>query len=275
MGLLGLGIASLFSSIIGRLVAGYYFWRDDRAETAALDKVVLFGHNHNPLILIIWPNAKKFGLVGFGAFLITRANLFVASSFLGLAAAASYGLTFQIMATISGIAGVLLNISLPKMNADQVRGNKEGLLYSFGKSLVVALFIFIACAVCLILFGSNLLGMIASHTQLLSKGILTMFSIIMLLELNHSICAACITTYNEVPFVHAALLSGAGIVILSILLLKVCHFGVLGLVLSQGLVQIFYNNWKWPMEVTKRLDSTYPSILTAGLKGFWKLEHGK
>lgn len=272
MGLFGLGVASLLSSAIGRFLAGKYFWRDKSVGTTMLAKIKASGHN--PLISIIWPNASRFGLVGLGGFLITRANVLIASSFLGLAEAASYGLTFQILLAISGLAGVILNLNMPRLSGDQVRGYQERIICNFGKSLAAAWLIFIACVVFLILFGSGMLEMIASRTHLLSESLVVVFSIVMFLELNHSLCAVYLTTYNEILFVRAALVSGVCIVVASILFVTVWHFGVWGLVLSQGVVQVTYNNWRWPEEVAKRMGHSFTYVVISGFKGLWNVRNG-
>jgi hypothetical protein len=70
--------------------------------------------------------------------------------------------------------------------------------------------------------------------------------------------------------VRAALLSGFGIVIVSITLVTVLHFGVWGLVLSQGIVQLAYNNWKWPIDAAKRMQHSFAYIMTNGFKALWQ-----
>lgn len=272
LGLLGLGIASLLSSAIGRLLAGKFFWDEKITEKAGLDKVQL--SDHNPLVAIIWPNARKLGWVSIGGFLVTRANVFIASSFLGLAEVASYGLTFQILLTVSGVAGVMLNLNMPRLSGDQVKGRQERLLESFGKSLASAWLVFIICATFLILFGSEMLEIIGSRTNIFNTNLMVVFAVVMFLEMNHSLCAVYLTTYNEIPFVRAALASGLGIVIISVLLVTVWHFGVWGLVLSQGVVQVAYNNWRWPTAVAKKMNQSFGYVVANGFQGLWSARNG-
>jgi len=267
-GLFGIAIASLISSLIGRFLASRLFWSGAGVEMAKMAKGKVSA-DHS-LLSILWPNASRLGWVSLGGFLITRANILIASSFLGLQDVASYGLTFQILLTISGVANVILNLNMPRLSGDQIRGRQDRVLESFGKSLASAWLIFIIASVFFIVFGGEMLQVIGSRTHLLSTSLMVVFAVVMFLEMNHSLCAAYLTTHNEIPFVRAALLSGFGIVIVSITLVTVLHFGVWGLVLSQGMVQLAYNNWKWPIDAAKRMQHSFAYIMTNGFKALWQ-----
>ena len=272
LGLVGVGIASLISSVIGRILARRLFWHGGGAETAALKSAKTT--EHNSLISILWPNAKKLGLVFLGSFLITRANVLIASSFLGLAEAANYGLTFQIIVTFTTLSAVVFNLNMPHLSGDQVRGRHEKILEKFGRSLAAGWLVYMVGAAILFLFGSTLLALIGSRTHLLETNLLSLLAVIMFLEMNHSLCSGYLTTFNEIPFVRAALASGIGIVTVSVLTVSVFHFGVWGLVLSQGVIQLAYNNWKWPMEAARRMSHSFAYVVTSGFKGLWRARHG-
>lgn len=267
-GLIGIAIASLLSSLIGRFLASRLFWSGAGVEMVKLAEGKRAA-DHS-LLSILWPNASRLGWVSLGGFLITRANILIASSFLGLQEVASYGLTFQILLTISGIANVVLSLNMPRLSGDQIRGRQDRVLENFGKSLASAWLIFIIASVLLIVFGDEMLQVVGSRTSLLSTDLMMVFTVVMFLEMNHSLCAAYLTTHNEIPFVRAALLSGFGIVIVSITLVTVLHFGVWGLVLSQGIVQLAYNNWKWPIDAAKRMQHSFAYIITNGFKALWQ-----
>lgn len=272
LGLIGLGIASLLSSVISRLLAGRFFWHEEITRSAELSKVRVSGQN--PLMAIIWPNANKLGWVYLGAFLITRANVLIATSFLGLVEVASYGLTFQVLATFAGLATVVLNLKMPRINSHQMNGAHSEIMKDFGLSLVAALLVFGVCVLVLLVFGSEMLAMVGSKTHLLEMNLLVLLSLVMFLEVNHSVCASYLTTFNEVPFVKAALWSGVGIVILSMLAVSVFHLGILGMILAQGVVQLAYNNWKWPREAANKMGCTFFSIISVGFKGLRRVSHG-
>jgi len=91
---------------------------------------------------------------------------------------------------------------------------------------------------------------------------LAILGLVILLELNHSIAGNYLTTINVIPFVRAALWSGLSIALISILLVKV--MGVWALIVGQGVVQLAYNNWKWPIMSIKSLGGCYTKIILGG-----------
>ena len=79
----------------------------------------------------------------------------------------------------------------------------------------------------------------------MNREVLLMMAAIWLLETNHSACAGAIATGNTIPFLNAAVFSGLGICIFS-LMAGWMGLGVWAIMLAQGIVQLAYNNWKWP-----------------------------
>jgi hypothetical protein len=46
------------------------------------------------------------------------------------------------------------------------------------------------------------------------------------------------------------------------MILKFTNFGLLGMILVQGVVQLCYNNWKWPMVVCKELETSFRGFVS-------------
>jgi hypothetical protein len=82
--------------------------------------------------------------------------------------------------------------------------------------------------------------------------------------MNHSIAGIYLSTTNKIPFLSASIFSGSAIFISSIL--AVPHMGLAGLVMAQGLVQMAYNNWKWPLAAIEHIGLSKRLILMLGLK---------
>ena len=76
--------------------------------------------------------------------------------------------------------------------------------------------------------------------------------------------ATLITTRNEVPYLKAALISGFFIALFSLTSLYYTDWGICGVVALTGLVQISYNNWKWPLMVSQELEKSYPQLVKIG-----------
>lgn len=264
-GLLGLGVSSMLSAIVGRMAAMWFFASDPMSKAASQvgPETGLPG-----LLGTLWHNASRMGAVQVGAFLIQRGNVLFASSFLGLEAAATYGMTVTVLMAVSGIAAVACQVQVPHLSALQIRHDRPQLASIYGEILVISGSIFLMGLITLSLFGNQLLGIIGSKVELLAAPLMLFYGFILLLEMNHSIAATYLTTTNQVPFVPAALLSGIAVFCLSFLLIK--PFGLLGLIIAQGLSQLAYNNWKWPLEVRRHLEISYPALLGLGLRRLFK-----
>lgn len=260
-GLPGLGAASLISAVVGRWASVRYYFVDARPE--ARQAHINRPSQGSPLLLkTLWHNSWRLGVVHLGAFLIQRSSILIASSLLGLAASASYGMTITILMALLSVATVIANVQMPHLNALQVSGSRQELRSIYGEILILAWGVFVAGLIFLATLGDGLLKAIASNTPLLSGPELLFLGAIVLLELNHSLAAAYITTKNEVPFLKAAVYSGLSIAGLSVVL--VSEWGVWGLIFAQGVVQLAYNNWKWPMEALKDLGGGWLDILRCG-----------
>ena len=71
-----------------------------------------------------------------------------------------------------------------------------------------------------------------------------MLALIRFLELHHSLYAGLVLSENQNPFLKTAVITGAAIVASSLVLTPV--YGVWGMLLSAGVVQLCYANW-WPV----------------------------
>lgn len=260
-GLLGLGFANLVSAFVGRALAWNFMYSRKSLEMFEIKNIA----PRNYMVKLLWHNSYRMGIVQLGAFLIQRSSLLLASSFLGLSVAASYGMTMTVLLTITAVGMVIMQVSIPKISALQ-SGNTHGeeLVSKYGEILLISWFFYIASAILLIFFAPLFLSIISSKTQLLDTSLLVFSCVIFALELNHTIAATYLTTTNRVPFVIPAILSGVGIVLLGLAFVQ--WLGVVGLLLSQFIVQLAYNNWKWPLEVQKLLDKSLAYTLQAGWK---------
>jgi len=259
-GLPGLGVASLVSAIVGRWASMRYYFVETKPEARQAHQM-RDGQGHK-LLKTLWHNSWRLGSVHLGAFLIQRSSVLIASSFLGLEASASYGMTITVLMALMSVSTVIANVQLPHMNALQIAGNRTVLRSIFGEIVITAWAIFIAGLAFLIAFGDTLLQHIDSKTPLLPTHELIILGAIILLELNHSIAASYITTKNEIPFLKSAIYSGLFITGLSLAL--VSTWGIWGLILTQGTIQLAYNNWKWPKEALSHLGGDLPGLLRLG-----------
>lgn len=264
-GLLGLGVSNLVAALLYRLVTRRLFLRRDRPETVFILRRP--GSASPGLTTLLWKSAWRLGVVQLGAFLILRANLFIASVHFDLRTVAAYGLTLQLAGLLTTLATMLTSLLVPRMSALQAQGRTEELRTVFSSALLGAVLFYLAGAGAILAFGPPLLRSLGSHTTLLAPPLLSLLLLVLFLELIHSVSATYLTTLNTVPFVNAALLSGAAIVLLGVALTAYSALGLASLVLSQGIVQLAYNNWKWPREAARHLRLGLLDVLRLGAAG--------
>lgn len=261
-GLLGLGIASLISATVGRISAHYYFTLDPLIARSAEE--IGSAESRKEILHTLWYNAGRLGVVQIGAFLIQRGNVLIAASFVGLAASGSYGITVTVLMALSGMASVVCQLQLPHLAALQAAHNRKAAAAVLGETYLMSWLFFLAGLAVVVIAGNELLTAIGSKNHLLSKPLCLMLGLILLLEMTHSIAASYLTTLNHVPFVGAALLSGIGVSLMTLVLIK--PFGIAGLIAAQGMVQLIYNNWKWPLEAVRHVELNLSKILVLGAR---------
>jgi O-antigen/teichoic acid export membrane protein len=247
-GLQGLSVAYLISGLAMRILAKHYF----NKLTSGGIKSIITSIRTKEILKIIWPNAKKSGIVTIGSWLITRSTTLLCSSFLGLEQTARFGLSLQVITFVITFSTLLYNSYIPELAYLEVHRDTHRYNLILSRGIVIQWTIGIVGLAGVVICGNWALGLLKSNSTLLSTNILLLLSIVLFLEHNHSTFATTITLSNYVPFVKASLLSGFSIVTLGYLVLRYTTLGLLGLIIVQGLVQLSYNNWYWPYLVLKK-----------------------
>jgi O-antigen/teichoic acid export membrane protein len=258
-GLVAVSIGNLLGSLVNRATSFYHFY-----DKSIREKLKNTNAKEINLLPILWSNAYKIGLVSMGAFLITKGNTLIASKYLDLEVVAQYGLTLQVTMILSTVSSIFFRTHLPKFNNYRMIDNLEGVKRDYSKSIFAMNFIYIFGASIILILGNTILNFVGSNTNLLSNAYTALILVIIYLETNHSNCATLITTKNEVPFVKSSLLSGVGVLIFGLMAVRYFKLGILGLLLAQGIVQLAYNNWKWPKEVLVDMHTNYFEIQKIG-----------
>lgn len=244
IGLLGVCIANLLSPFLGRAMAHYYFYDKDTKEQ--LSGVKVEQKEEKEIFDAIWYNAKKTGINFIGTYCTRQFGMFISGLFLSAQVIASYGLMMQLVSILSTISSTMLNTYLPKIISFRISGDRENTIKTFSFTIVVYQLLFIIGAITIVLLGPWALCLIRSNASLPAMSILLLFIIINFLEEHHSNFAIFITTGNIIPFVPAALISGVLICLGDYLMLMFTDLGLFGIVFVQGIIQLAYNNWRWP-----------------------------
>ncbi len=196
------------------------------------------------LLAVLWPNAWRSAAVGLGAFMILQANTLICSAFLDLRTTASYGLSLQAITLLVGLSSIWVIAKMPAIYHLRAQGSLGQIARIFRSRISLALVTFFVGALVLLSLGQNLLLHLHAQTLLLPRALLALLLIVQLLEMHHGLYGELVYSENVNPFVRPALISGASIVILSLFLTP--RFGLWGMLLATGAVQLSFNNW-WPV----------------------------
>jgi O-antigen/teichoic acid export membrane protein len=254
-GLFGFALGStIFSTIIFYITQNIYhleFEKDlIKKKNISVSKV-----DTNKIYKLILKPSIRLWIVHGGGFMINRGGILVAGLVLGVAEASSFMLTITVISVVANLASVVISIYLPLLNSIQVSDSKILLPSIVKKIYSIAYTVFCLGFVGIYFFGDYLLAFIGSEAKLIENNLLLVIGFIFLLEVTHSIAAIYLTTKNEIIFAKAAVLSGLTIVIFGYFL--GATYGILGLILAQGIVQLIYNNWRWPQLMLRDLRGSY------------------
>jgi O-antigen/teichoic acid export membrane protein len=262
VGLLGVVLAGLIAPFVNRYISYYFFFTKELKEK--INKFTITSKEKVELFSIIWHNAKKLGLVFVGAYAITKLSMFLAGLYLSLSEIASYGLMIQLIGLIMTISSTFFVTYQPKLSNLRIKNDKNTLLKDFSFTMNIYYMTFLGGVVCAVAIIPWCLSLINSNVVLPSVYIIIIYSFVILLEGNHSHFATFIVMGNDVPFVKPSLIAGGAIALGSFILLKYTSLGILGLVLVQGLCQLVYANWKWPLVVCKEFRISFFKFVSLG-----------
>lgn len=260
--LLSLAIAHAASIVVSR-VHSHLVIRD--LLSAARARPVRRG-DAGAVLAKLWPTALCLGGVTIGEFLSSRVILLIVSLAVGAIAAAEFAVSLQAMLVLLSVAQVGASISLPRIAAARVRGDRVELreLYAFA---IAAAFIILGFGlVALVTVGELLLALVGSNTFLPDPAILLVLSLTFLMTANMQIAASVIMSANRVPHTRAVLVTGAATAI-AVSLAAWAGADLLSLVLVQALAIGAYNAWKWPKVAFEEAGLNGGNFLASTLAG--------
>ena len=210
--------------------------------------------NHKYIAGIMTPNAIRIGITSIGSFFINKMVMFIGPTMLIAKDIASFTTTQQMINLIISFGGIWIGTYYPQINLYRVNNNQEGIKRLYLKSKLNMFLSFFICGLGLIFIVPELLEIIRSKTQLLPSLMILAFLVFAYLDANQGLASTILLTKNEVPFAKAVILSGLGTLVLLYLSLKYSNLGLWGMVLSAGIAQSLYQNWKWPLLMKKELN---------------------
>lgn len=262
-GLMGLVFANCISVFLNYFFGRYLAFKD---ELTTQIKQVSF----SPIsaMRVIWHNTYRQGIASLAMYLSTKGSLFYASIFLPLDVIAKYGLSLQVINVLTTISLLYYGSYGPYIAQGFIVKDYTDIRRIYTKSLVLMLFVYISGAIFILFCGDWGLQLIGSGTTLLGFYPLLLLFIVYLLDSNQAIAIGLISSGNKVPYLNAAVISAIAIFILMPILTKLLGWGIYGVILSIGLVQLCYQNWRWVAEVSYLINLSYWKQLVLGIR-YW------
>ncbi len=225
------------------------------------------------MMAVVWRNTYRQGLANLAMYISTKGGLFYASLFIPLATIAKYGLSLQVVNVLTTVSLLYFSSYLPYVSQSWITHNYTNIRRIYTKSLVLMLILYISGCISVLFLGDWGLRLIGSGTTLLPTVPLLLLFVVYLLDSNQALAISLISSSNKVPYMPAAIISAIAIFLLMPIMINVFDLGISGVILSIGLVQLCYQNWKWVLEVSKRIRLNYRQQLLLGTR-YWLTKDG-
>lgn len=199
----------------------------------------------------LWPNARRFGLTFIGSYLLTNGNILIGSMILPTDQFASLGLSTQVGFFLVGLANLWLSVKWPEITILRTQGRTEEMTRLFFRRLGLTILTFVVLATLTLLVGNALLALKGTHTRLLPASMLAFYFASLLFQTFYGAFGSLTCTANLMPFSKVALLTGAGMVTLSLTLAP--HWGLWGMLLAVPLAELAGNGWFYLREGLRSL----------------------
>lgn len=246
-GILYFCVLYFMSNLIKRVLINYVFHNKFKSkETDGLNDTNVY-YKETFEIIIRLSFLSLVSSVG-GSFIV-RGGMFILPYYVSLEDVGSYGITYQLFEIGFNLLFTAAIIKTPHWIQLFKNGLLDSLSASYQKLKFVCLLLMLLGGIFISFLGQPLLHLFAVKTPLLPSYECLLFTLVFILQLNHSISGQLLTIQNKIPFALASFLTG--IFVLSISMITIPFYGVVGAIFSIFLGQAMYNNWKWPLEARR------------------------
>lgn len=253
-GLIAVSVAYLLSIIINRILAHFMFYtyQDNKKTIKPLINIAISRSEIRDVFKKILPNTFRQGLISISNYVNLRSTTLLSSAFLGLNVTASLGLVLQIINLITVVANTFFNTFLPQFSSYRVKREFKLLRLRFKKAIIINYIIIFISFLVVLFAGDFILNLFNSNVELLSWQYMLVIMIYIFLYNNHTIFSTLIATKNILPHYKAFIISSIIVIVLQVTFLNLLPI-LWSLILPILIVQLTYNNWKWPLAALKDL----------------------
>lgn len=262
-GLLSVVAASFVAPFIQRYYACISFYTDGIRDKLCSEKVSTA--EMKDIFIVLWHNAKRLGIIFVAQYGISQSGIFFCGLFLSLSEVASYGLLMQLVGgVLCSCAKTLFNTISSLFGKDMMRNDIPALVRHFALGNFVFWIIFIIGGVLVVFVGPWVLQLVNSNSFLPSTLVMAIFVVDALLDYNHSNFTYIFMAENRYPFLRADIYTGIMVLIINLLTLTLTDWGLLGVVSGRFVCLLCYNDWKWPLAVSRKLQVPIHTFVQMG-----------
>ncbi|NEG89960.1 O-unit flippase-like protein [Bifidobacterium aerophilum] len=216
--------------------------------------------------------AWKDGIVSLATYASTQATSIFCSLFLTLEQTGTYSVLLQLATALYNFAAAYPRSFLPALQSAYAENNREQQKNIISASIVVYWILYIAGTIGVTAIILPLLPLFKPDVDVDYSLFIALCAYMALLQ-QHSIFCSFIISMNEIPYMNGFLIAAVAGCALVCLFCGPMRMGVWGLVLGQAFSQIMYNNWKWPLYLCQRIDTTYIGLWHNGINQWCKRLH--
>tara|TARA_Y100000816_G_scaffold23547_1_gene15181 strand:+ start:13251 stop:14600 length:1350 start_codon:yes stop_codon:yes gene_type:complete len=228
-----------FAHLLGSII-GLFFYTFICIKNRYINfnlKNLLLGHNLNS-----YNQFKiRIGAMTFGSFLILNSGPIIISNYSDPKLVSAFFLSTKIFLVLKTICQVPILSVVPKFGNFRANNELNKLVYLFSKRSRLSISLFILSFISLLFFSKNISLFGLESDLIIPFNLLFIMGVIYLLELNHGNHAQLYLSKNHQPFLIPSIISGFLILLLS--LPAANFYGILGLLIVQGFIQLSFNNW--------------------------------
>lgn len=256
-GLFSIVIANLIAPFLMRYLSYRVFYTKDIVEGLKTADVDI--SDIKAAFKILWYNAKKMGIIGVMASSLSYLATFIIGLFVEVEEVGSYGLMMQIIGIIITMSGILFGSAYPKICNYYMQGKTTEMKELFSFSMVAFCVIYFIGSVALVNFPL-VIDFIGSDMKLPSTLTMVLMCIFTWFEKNQGYFSNLILVENKVPFFKASLITGIANITLMFVMLYM-GYGIVGVVIAQGIPTLCYSAWKWPLMASRMYNFTFIDII--------------
>ena len=269
-GLISCSIGYLVQGIIFRMMCRRYFFNYNGLG----EKLLNAKHEERQsrvreVLSAVSYNAAKDTVVSIANFCVTTANTIICSMILTLSTTGTYSVILQLVNAVASLANIMLTTNQPSLQSAFARGDVASERLLMAKTSTGFIIIYLVCIAFVALVVMPIVMFIRPAFEC-DWLLFAMMSIYLFLWKQHSMGATFLANTNELPYVPAFVLSALFGVVVTILFAKYTTFGLYSLVLGQAIIQLLYNNWKWPHEAAARINVSYCKLVAEGFQYYYQ-----